>query len=225
MIRRYRKRRFYLFFTLIICVISMSIGFSAFSSELSISSSAIVRPDSGSFKVLFSSSGTEYLTDKINGVVVDGDASGGQATIDNTGDSSKISDLTATFTDQNQSVKYEFYAYNAGAYNAYLTDIIFKNVSGEGSNKLCTAIGSASEALVQDACNDINVSVDVESNISVMGSTNGIKNHILAKGTYEKVVVTISYASGDNLADGDFRVEFGDIELTYSSVNPDSSIN
>ena len=220
MIARYRKRRKIYFVLLLVCICMMSVGFSAFSSELTISSNAIVKPDSSAFKVLFSSSGSSFLTDKVNGTVT-GDAKAGSASIDNTGDVPIIKDLTATFTGPGQSVKYEFYAYNAGAYNAYLTGIKFNNVDGESSSKVCTAIDSSSvtSSLLEAACNDINVSVDVGATTSVMGSTSEIFGHTLGKGLYEKIVVTISYTDNSNLADGDFKVEFGDIGLTYSTVD------
>ena len=226
MITRYRKKRNIYFVLLLLCVGMMSIGFSAFSSELTISSSAIVSPDSSSFKVLFSSSGTSFLTNKVSGTVV-GDATAGNASIDNNGDSPTITDLTATFTGPGQSVKYTFYAYNAGAYDAYLTGIKFNNVDGESSSKVCSAIDSSSvsTSLLTAACNDINVSVDVGTITSVMSSTSGITDHSLGKGLYEKVVVTISYSDNSNSADGDFKVKFGDIGLSYSTVAPSKYIS
>lgn len=220
MITRYRRKRKYLFIVLMLCVLTMSIGFSAFSSELVIASSASVKPDSSAFRVIFSSSGTQVLTDKITGTAT-GNAKAGSATIENGGDTPKISDLTATFTGPGETVKYEFYVYNSGAYVAYLRDIVFKNVDGESSSKVCTAIDSSSvnATLMQNACNDINVSIDVGSTTSVLGTTNNIRGRSLGKGVYEKVVVTITYTNNENRSDGDFKVEFGDIGLTYSTVD------
>lgn len=220
MIHKYKRKRKIELVLLIICILAMSVGFAAFSNELTISSNAIVKPDSSAFKVVFSSSGTSYLTNKVSGTAT-GSATPGNATIDNTGDIPTISDLTATFTGPGESVKYEFYAYNSGAYVAYLNGVNFNNVSGEASSKVCSAIDSSSvtDSLMQSACNDITVTVDVGSNTSIMSSTNNITGHSLGKGAYEKVVITISYASNDNRSDGDFTVEFGDIGLSYSTVN------
>ena len=72
---------------------------------------------------------------------------------------------------------------------------------------------------MQNACNDINVSIDVGSTTSVLGTTNNIRGRSLGKGVYEKVVVTITYTNNENRSDGDFKVEFGDIGLTYSTVD------
>ena len=220
MITRYRRKRKYMLFVLMLGVLTMSIGFSAFSSELVIASSASVKPDSSAFRVIFSSSGTQVLTDKITGTAT-GNATAGSATIENGGDTPRISDLTATFTGPGETVKYEFYVYNSGAYVAYLRDIVFKNVDGESSSKVCTAIDNSSvnATLMQNACNDINVSIDVGSTTSVLGTTNNIRGRSLEKGVYEKVVVTITYTNNENRSDGDFKVEFGDIGLTYSTVD------
>ena len=51
------------------------------------------------------------------------------------------------------------------------------------------------------------------------GSMDSITNHLLALNAYEEVVVTIEYASNASRADGDFEVAFGDIILTYNSVD------
>ena len=219
MITRYRRKRKYMLFVLILGVLTMSIGFSAFSSELVIVSSASVKPDSSAFRVVFSSSGTQLLTNKITGTAT-GNAKAGSATIENGGDTPRISDLTATFTGPGETVKYEFYVYNSGAYVAYLRDVVFKNVSGKSSSKVCNAIDSSSvtDSLMQSACNDIRVSIDVGSTTSVLGTTNNIRGRSLNKGVYEKVVVTISYINNEN------RAEFGDIGLTYSTVDSAESL-
>ena len=72
--------------------------------------------------------------------------------------------------------------------------------------------------MVEAACNGISVSVKV-GNETFTGSNGSISNHLLALNAYEDVVVTIEYASGATRADGDFEVSFGDIILTYDSIN------
>lgn len=217
--KRYKKNRKFTLVMLLVAICFMSIGFSAFSSELNISSSAIVSPNASDFRVVFSSSGTSYLTNKISGVGT-GNATGGHASIDNSGDTPIISDLTASFTGPGESVTYEFYAYNIGAYVAYLREVKFNNVSGESSNKICSAIDASSvtSSLLESACNDINISVNIDST-EFSGTNNSISGYRLGKNIYEKVVVTINYSDNGNAADGDFKVEFGDIGLTYSTVD------
>ena len=48
---------------------------------------------------------------------------------------------------------------------------------------------------------------------------NSIAKHSLGLDAYEEVVVTIEYASDASRADGDFEVVFGNITLTYDSVD------
>ena len=219
MITRYRRNRNLLLIILVIAVSFMTVGFAAFSSELTISSSAIVKPDASAFRVVFSSSGTEYLTNEVSGTAT-GDATAYKANIANDGDSPTIKNLTATFTGPGESVKYEFYVYNSGAYIAYLTDIKFNNVDGESLPKVCTAIDSSSvtETLMNNACNDISVTVDIGDN-SVTNSTSMISGNSLDKNAFKKVTVTIKYEDNGNRSDGDFKVEFGDIKFTYSTVD------
>ena len=224
MITRYRRNRNLLLIILVIAVSFMTVGFAAFSSELTISSSAIVKPDASAFRVVFSSSGTQYLTNDVSGSVT-GDATAGKAVIANDGDSPTIKNLTATFTGPGESVKYEFYVYNSGAYVAYLTDIKFNNVDGESLPKVCTAIDATSvtDSLMNSACNDISVTVDIGNN-SVTNSTSMISGNSLDKNAFKKVTVTIKYEDNGNRSDGDFKVEFGDIKFTYSTVDTVSSL-
>ncbi len=219
MITRYRRNRNLLLFILVGAVLFMSVGFAAFSSQLTISSSAIVKPDASAFRVVFSSSGTQYLTNDVSGSRT-GDATAGKAVIANDGDTPTIKNLTATFTGPGETVKYEFYVYNSGAYVAYLTDIKFNNVDGESLPKVCTAIDATSvtDSLMNNACNDISVTVDVGNN-SVTNSTSMISGNSLDKNAFKKVTVTIKYEDNGNRSDGDFKVEFGDIKFTYSTVD------
>ena len=72
--------------------------------------------------------------------------------------------------------------------------------------------------MVEAACNGISVTVKVGSD-TYTGSNDSIADHLLAIDGYEEVVVTIKYASDATRADGDFTVDFGDITLTYGSVD------
>lgn len=223
MLSRYRTKQRYSLAILAVFVSFLSIGFAAFSDTLTISSNAIVKPDSSSFRVVFSSSSTSLLTNSITGEGAGG-AEGGTASISNDGDTPTISDLTAKFTSAGQSVVYTFYVHNAGAYTAYLDSITYNQVDGEASSKVCTAIDSSNttSSLLTAACNDITLTVAV-GNTEASGTMSSISGHTLAKNGFEKVVVTISYADNDHLADGDFTVEFGDIGLTFSSKDNESA--
>ncbi|MBR6690104.1 MAG: hypothetical protein IKL65_02100, partial [Bacilli bacterium] len=76
-----------------------------------------------------------------------------------------------------------------------------------------------SQALVDQACNGISMSVKVGTLDPVTTSQSSIQNHTLATNTSEVVTVTISYAENAALADGAFNVSFGDVSLIYSSIN------
>ena len=201
---------------LCVAIVGLSIGFAAFSSNLTISSSANVKPDPSSFDVNFSPSNTSELDGTVTGVGTNS-ATAEDATINNSA-SPTITGLKANFTEPGQKVTYSFYAHNAGKYAAYLNSVTYSNVSGGTSTKVCTAGSGTDETMVALACNGISVSVKV-GNETYTGSKSRIENHLLAIDAYEEVVVTIEYASDATRADGDFEVSFGDITLTYNSVD------
>lgn len=199
---------------LVLGVVGVTLGYAAFSSTLKISSSAEVKPDPTTFNVDFSSSSSQVETNDIaatlNKTVTGFSAT--DATINNTSNP-VVSNLKATFTEPGQTATYSFYAYNAGEYIAYLNSIVF-----EGT-KTCTAKEGTSQSLVDSACNGISLSVKVGNESSTITSIATIASHTLGIGASEEVVVTITYADGSALADGDFDVSLPDIVLTYDSVD------
>lgn len=203
---------------LVVGVIGLSVGFAAFSNTLKIQPSADVTPDKSSFNVDFSSSDTDVVADEITPVATPNSLVTSNATIDNTNEPT-ISNLKATFTEPGQKVVYSFYAFNKGQLDAYLKSIVYGNVTGQTTNKVCTALEGTTDALVQKACNGISVKVKVGSEAETSGSAASITNHSLLKSTSESVVVTIEYQADADRADGDFTVSFGDITLNYSSVD------
>ena len=205
---------------LVVGVAGLSLGFAAFSNTLTIQSSAEVKPDDSKFNVDFSTSTTAVETDPVV-ATLNKTAEGFTATngtIDNSTDP-VISNLKATFTEPGQTATYSFYAYNAGEYDAFLKSITFENVAGESAAKVCTPATGTTAALVASACEGISVSVKVGTESVTTGSIASITNHSLLKAAAEPVVVTISYDSDAAIADGDFSVAFGDIKLSYASVD------
>ncbi len=208
-------------------IVGLSIGFAAFSNVLRINSSANVSPDEHSFNVDFSSSesaveendivatmSSTALTDYNPAVPM----SATNAKINNDTDPT-ISNLSATFNAPGQKAVYNFYAYNKGELDAYLKSIVYANVSGQTSNKVCTAGQGTTDALVQKACEGIVVKVKVGSEAETTSGLASITNHQLIKSASEPVTVTIEYLANSAVADGDFTVSFGDISLNYSSVD------
>lgn len=209
---------------LLVGVVGLSLGFAAFSNTLTISSSAEVTPDPTTFNVDFSATQTGAVsTSPVTPTLTPTGVTGFEATdatIDNSGvGTPKITGLHATFTEPGQKATYTFSAKNIGEYEAFLKSIAFENVTGESTTKVCTPGTGTTAALVTAACEDINVSIKVGSEAVATGSVGSITNHSLAIDANDPIEVTIEYATNGHRADGDFTVAFGDIVLTYSSVD------
>ncbi len=199
---------------LLLGIVGVTLGYAAFSSTLKIESSAEVVPNGTNFNVDFSSSSSSVVANDIT-PQLSANVTGFTATdaeIDNTSDP-VISNLHATFTEPGQSATYTFYAYNAGEYVAYLNSIVFSG------SKTCTAATGTTQSLVDSACNGITLSAKVGSEAATTTSVATISSHSLAKATAEEIVVTISYASGSAVADGNFTVSLPNIVLTYGSAD------
>ena len=205
---------------LLVGVVGLSIGFAAFSNTLTISSTAEVTPDPNKFNVDFTSASSgEVSTDPIQPATKNPTTLvAANGTIDNSGNPT-VTGLHATFTEPGQSVVYNFWAKNIGEYIAYLKSITIANATGAESYKKCTAKTGTTQALVDTACEGISMTVKVGSEAATSSSIATITGHNLAKGGFDPITVTISYAEGSGVADGDFDVAFGDITLTYSSVD------
>ena len=208
--RRYRQSQIIIIIALVAVMLGVSVGFAAFSNVLTIGSSAQVKPDSSTFSVLFSSSGTTQATSAVSGTG-SGGASGGSASISGT----TISGLKANFTAPGQSVTYTFYSHNVGSFIAYLRNVNF------GTGRNCLAGIDTNSDMVDAACKDISVSVTVGDSTYIEDTI--VTGHGLSIGMYEKIIIKITYASNGNFADGDFSVYFGDISLIYSSVDGESA--
>lgn len=203
---------------ILVGAVGVAIGYSAFSSNLIINSSAEVTPDANLFSVKFSSSDQSVQTNNITPTLSPQNVtgfSGTNATISNSGDPT-ISNLKATFTEPGQSVTYSFNSFNDGEYIAYLNSITFTGT------KACTAKNTTTQSLVDAACNGISLSITVGESTKTVTTTetvSSISSHSLATNTAEPVSVTITYASGSGIADGDFDVTLPSITLKYDSVD------
>lgn len=212
-----RSGQFIALLALIVAIVGVSVGFAAFSSALSIQSSANVKPDQSTLNVDFSSSDTAVVTNAIKPTTTPTTVVATDATIDNSADP-VIRNLSATFKEPGQKAVYTFYAYNAGELEAFLKSIVYENVSSKNSNKVCTAGEGTTDALVQKACEGISLKVKVGTEAETSSGIASISNHSLGKAKSEEITVTLEYASDATRADGDFTVSFGDVTLNYSSV-------
>lgn len=201
-------------------VFLISIGFAAFSELLTISTTASFTPTSTNIGIKFSKESGSVKDGQSNPVIptTTGNVAAENAIIANT-DNPTIENLNATFSAPGDSVKYEFYVLNTGQFDAYLTSVLYNGTPF----KECNAVsgGGADPALVSKACNTINVKVTVGDTTFTAAKTLGI-NDMLVRGANKKVIVEIIY-NGPARADGPFTVNFGDIELIYSTAQSSDS--
>ena len=223
MYRRNNSQRNLIITLLVVSVVGMSIGFAALSNVLTISSSVNVAPSDATFNVDFSSSATSVVANDITPTTNPNTLNKNKAKIDNSA-SPTLTNLQADFTEPGQTVTYKLYAYNAGEYDAYLTSITYNNVLNETKPIVCTPAAGTTASLAEEACKGLVVTVTVGDK-EVTKTEDGIKGHVLRKGTSEEVIIEIEYKSGSGRADGNIEVEFGDITLVYSSVDSDGTIN
>ena len=201
---------------LCVAVFGLSVGFAAFSNDLTIKSEATVKPNASDFDVNFSSSDTSETDGTVTATSTAG-VTAQDATINNA-TAPTISGIKVEFTEPGQSAKYSFFAHNAGKYNAFLNNVTFKNAKDANANITCVAAEGTNAAMVASACQGISIKVKVGTTTFVE-STPNITSHELTIDQYEPVEVTIEYKTGAARADGDFQVKIGDIVLTYGSVD------
>lgn len=202
-------------------LLGTTIGFAAFSANLNISSSATVTPNEEDFKVVVSGSGTDSSIDVVSPNIVGGATAGDVKIINSNGSSS--TNINVDFTEPGQSVTYEFFVHNVGQYDAFLNTLTFKNVVDSDSKKICNVVeeGDASLELVNKACEDIELSMELKQGSQFINFKDSVSfdEIILKKGYVSSGKVNIIYPEGSERADGAFNVQFGDIELTYSSAD------
>ena len=205
---RHRQVKMLSIIALVIAIVGMSLGFAAFSTTLSISSSASVNPSSEDFKVVFSSSSTGAATDVIVPSSTDETISATPAKVNGL----SLSDVQVSFTKPGGAVSYSFYIYNAGIYDAYITDINF----GE---KTCAAENGTTESFMQKACEDIYISVTGFSNSNVVSETIVLNDYVIKPGNSKWIELWVNYPESANIADGPFYIDFGDVTFNVSTVD------
>lgn len=201
---------------LCVAVFGLSVGFAAFSNDLTIKSEATVKPNASDFDVNFSSSDTSETDGTVTATSTAG-VTAQDATINNA-TAPTISGIKVEFTEPGQSAKYSFFAHNAGKYNAFLNNVTFKNAKDANANIACVAAEGTNANMVASACQGISIKVKVGTT-TFAEPTPTITSHELTIDQYEPVEVTIEYRTGAARADGDFQVNIGDIVLTYGSVD------
>ena len=208
-----RKEKLLMIIALIFGMVSLSVGFAAFSISLNISSQASVTPSSDTFSVKFSIVDDSLVEE---GIVPSSKTSGvttSNGIIDNS-TNPIITNLSANFTNPGQYVEYTFYARNEGEYTAYLNNINFIG------DKICVGDAGTTESLVQSACDDINITVTI-GGVSYT-ETMQITGHILNRKSSEQITVRLEYLSSGSSVDGAFSISFPNVVFVYSTVDNSS---
>ena len=230
------KNRGLVIAALIVAIIGLSIGFAAFSNTLNISSSATVNPSDENFIVQFSKYSDSDATGESNPITPTALTSDyGENGLIPDSNKKALQNLHATFTAPGQSVTYELYVRNTGAYVAYLKELAFANATNatgsetykhcyaattDSNNQPISSENQATASLVSSACNGISISVSIgtASNITPDSPSKSLGNQALqANGGYVQARVTITYANNAAYVDGPMEVEFGTISFTASS--------
>ena len=222
---------------LILAVLSLSIGFAAFSNSLNIKSSANVKPSDKDFKIVFSKERDTFVSgNEIINATGDINENTKKGSINDIGDT--LYNLETEFTTPGESVEYSLYIKNIGAYNAVLnkleieeaeltSDITVDNyyIVDNGSVK-CYAKkdpqNKANEELLKEACNNIRLKVKLQQESEYITSTKEFDSYVINKGESESVTVTLEY-TGDTLADTNFNVVFGSVKMNYATTKVSSS--
>ena len=209
-----RKNKLLMIIALVFGIASLSIGFSAFSTTLNISSQASVTPSSDTFSVKFSINKNSFVVGSVVPSSNTYNLTTTNGTIDNSSNPT-IKGLSATFTSPGQYVEYTFYARNEGEYTAYLNNINFLG------DKTCTGETGATASLVTSACKDINISATIGT--TNYTETTPITGHTLTKNTGEQIKIRLEYSSSGAYVDGPMSITFPNVALVYSTID-DSTI-
>lgn len=203
---------------LVVAVLGLSLGFAAFSQQLTINPEATVKGDKSQFSVKFSTQEESAQDGQVEPTLDPGtgeisDFKAEEATIAAT----TISNLKATFVNGKgtQKVTYSFNVYNDGALTAYLKKVNFDAGKPECSS---AAENGATSELVTAACNDVKVKVNVHDTDYEVTTPNITTKSIASKNGVP-ITVELSYDGDAHPVDGDFTVDFGSITLDYSSAD------
>ncbi|MBQ3511970.1 MAG: hypothetical protein IJA30_06740 [Bacilli bacterium] len=220
---------------LVLAISAMTLGFSAFSTTLNISSSATVTPNASDFKMMVYGLNDDVTEDDYNEYTLDsnlytstnsirpilGGAWNGLSsplsstigTISSTSNSIVISNMSVGFYKPTEQIIYPMIIYNEGKYDAYVTSEIL----GE---KECTTTESTMTPLMEYACEQVNMVFELYTSDGdeIYNSENN--NIVLKSGEYIYAHLYMEYSDSSNqLSDGSFNIKFPNIELSFSTTS------
>ncbi len=225
--------------TLVLAVTALTLGYAAFSTTLNISSSASVTPTSDDFKMTvygfkdlesreqFIQNGYIFNENYFDSNTLHGFNSGtnsgiwlNSATIDNV--NKKISNISATITDDGVYAPYPLLIRNEGKYAAYLNIDDFTpyetTIAAPITYGTCTAEPGTSQALVNGICDKIYVMEIITLRIDNIEVNIDEGYVMIPPGEYLLFSITITADNFDYPADGPFSVSFPDIKLNFSTT-------
>ena len=210
----YRKTKVLTIIALVIAIVTLGVGFAAFSTTLNISSSASVSPSSDNFSIGFYANKSQSSNSTVTIFPsMSTDSTG--SSIDIIGGSKTLSGLEAHFLKPGDVVTYDVVIKNDGEYDAYLNSV---NMS---QNATCVAEDEATDSLVQSACEGIKIAFMLDGydeNVS------GNVNIPIAVGEYLDAQIIMRYREDASYADGPFSVSFEPITLDFSTVQSTSNL-
>lgn len=244
-----RQTKLLVIIALVLALTGMSLGFAAFSSTLSISSSASVTPNSNDFKIKIygysettddNISNINAYTSETTGYGFDestGNALNTVALINNT--NLTITGIDTQMTKPTDDHIFVFRIANEGQYDAYfdLSQIKYSTPLS------CVAESGTTESLVAAACDDISIETIITTEECMEASVKYDKGEITEEeySEYESTQIytygqtgkirleknkslflflAIYYAGNGNRADGPFSVTFEDIKLEFTTTPP-----
>ena len=228
---------------LCISVLGLTLGFAAFSNTLTISSSATVSPDASDFKLVvyglpneYSGVNSQYDIDSevfsnvnsytsttMAGPLLHSNLDDFEfAVIDN--NNFAIKNIKATFKKPGDGLQYIMVIKNAGKYDAYIDVSSFVM-----PDHTCEAMTGTTPELVEGACESMMMAVTIGFYDSATGKIDwDVPKYFDENGnipvpinSYIFLSVSIGYNDASNVvrADGDFTVEWEDLELNFSTVS------
>jgi len=209
---------------LLVAIVGLSIGFAAFSSNLSISGSARINPNASNFSLVFANNtDINHLDFTDVNPSNNSTGTGSNLTINNVAQGGpQLTNIAVTFNKPGQVVIYDLYVVNNGHYDAYLTDLVFNNVEGSNQTKTCDKITEgyssqqwASTESLNSVCSSISVNVEVDG--TVYSSTSSLDNILVEKGSNKTLRLTVSY-TGSTRADGPMRIRLGSISINAATI-------
>lgn len=227
--------------TLCFSILGISFGFAAFSNTLTISSEAVVVPNSNDFKMKvygipdwkgsYNESDLSLYTSNDISVPLT-TFSKNIATVANithSGSSIGISNLSLNITDTHDMALYYFVIKNEGEYDSYLKTSLLESYL-KGLNGTCTTSDDVSAELYNKACEQIKIIFNISSSGSGSNKITSTEDYKIAKGDYVIAEMLIGYdlhisSSEIVRADGNFSVTFPNIELEFTSAPPSDRVN